>query len=475
MRPVIVWIRRDLRVADNAALYQAAKTGAPVIPIFIFDTTLIRQAPSDGASFDFQAEALKEFRENIERLGGKLVVRHGNVLDVHRKIIAETKPAGLFFNQDYEPLALERDKGVERLYASNGIEVIRFKDMVLHGPDEVMTLSGKPFVVFTPYARAWKNLPKAAPFPKPRRIQTPSIKSDPIVGAQALRRKIRVEEPAIRGGEREARSQWKRFLDGSLADYDRKRNVPGIRGTSRMSGYLRFGCISPRTMYEDCMDVNAKSGNGEGKAKFIDELIWREFYQSVLFHFPRLVNSNFRSEFDRFRWSTNENNLRAWQKGLTGYPLVDAGMRELNRTGWMHNRVRMVVASFLTKHLMIDWQLGQRYFEERLLDIETASNNGGWQWAASTGVDPRPLRIFNPTLQAERYDPEGFYIRQYVPELAKVPNKFIHEPSLMPPALQKEIGVTIGRDYPGPMVNHREASQKFRELYLQMKGSRPKS
>ena len=474
MRPVIVWHRRDLRVGDNPALYHAVKTGAPVIPLFIFDKALIRSLPSDGASFDFQAGALRELGASIEKLGGNLIVRHGNVVDIHRQIIAETKPAALYFNEDYDPYALERDKSVEKLYGAKGIETIRFKDTVLHGPGEVMTLSGKPFIVFTPYARVWKQLPKTTPFPKPKKMHTPSVKSDPIVGAHALRREVQIEDPAYRGGEREARSQWKRFLDGSLGDYDRLRNIPGIRGTSRMSGYLRFGCISPRTMYEDCVLMNPERGNGEGKAKFIDELIWREFYQSVLFHFPHLVNSNYRGEFDRFRWSTNDKKVAAWKTGQTGYPLVDAGMRQLNRTGWMHNRVRMVVASFLTKHLATDWQIGQRYFEMKLMDLETASNNGGWQWAASTGVDPKPLRIFNPTLQAEKYDSGGEYIRQFVPELTRVPNEFIHEPSLMPPSLQKEIGVTIGRDYPRPVVNHREATQKFRTLYLQMKGS-PKS
>jgi deoxyribodipyrimidine photo-lyase len=239
-----------------------------------------------------------------------------------------------------------------------------------------------------------------------------------------------------------------------------------------MSPYLRFGMISIRRMVEDVRSVieaSPRSAAALSAGKFLDELIWREFYAAVLFHFPRVAQANYRQVFDRLPWKSSAKHLSAWQKGQTGFPLVDAGMRQLNRTGWMHNRVRMVVASFLTKDLMIDWKEGERYFAEKLLDIETASNNGGWQWSASTGVDPKPLRIFNPTLQAERFDPDGDYIRATVPELASVPTKYIHAPQTMPPAVQKDSGCLIGRDYPAPIVDHKSAAGFFRQEFARVK------
>lgn len=234
-----------------------------------------------------------------------------------------------------------------------------------------------------------------------------------------------------------------------------------------MSPYLRFGCISPVRMYWDLVELARGTGNHPpvSDEKYVSELIWRKFYIHVLYHYPYTAERNFRGQFDRLNWSMDERAFEAWKEGRTCFPLVDAGMRQLNATGWMHNRVRMVVASFLTRDLFVDWRRGEEYFSTKLLDIEKASNVGGWQWSASTGVDPRPLRIFNPTLQSRRFDPEGSYIRRWVPELGKVPKKFIHEPSIMPPALQRDLGVVIGKSYPAPIVNHRDASILFKREY----------
>jgi deoxyribodipyrimidine photo-lyase len=297
------------------------------------------------------------------------------------------------------------------------------------------------------------------------------MSSERIRGAAELKKRILIEGPAFAGGESEARKQWKDFLAKRIVGYEGERNIPAVAGTSRMSPYLRFGCISIRRMVDDCHTLQNSVGSDQAKSigKFIDELIWREFYQSVLFHFPRLLNSNYRQEFDKLPWRFDEQLFAAWKEGRTGFPLVDAGMRELNETGWMHNRVRMVVASFLTKDMMHNWKLGEKVFEEKLMDIETASNNGGWQWAASTGVDPRPLRIFNPRLQSQRFDPDGIYIRRFVRELRNVPAKFIHAPHEMPTLVQKELSCVIGKDYPRPIVDHAKAAILYKQEFSRVK------
>ena len=471
MRPIIVWIRRDLRVDDHAALYQATLVGVPVVPLFVFDTELIRRLPSDGAAFNFQTEALAELQKNLKALGGDLITRQGRVLDVHKTLLKELQPQAVYYNRDYEPSAIERDKRVEELYRKSGIEIQSFRDVLVHEPSEVLTGDGKPFVVFTPFANAWKKLSHPSPWGQARRFRTPKLQSDGILGAVELKRKVAIPAPIVQGGERHANRRWRLFKNRKIRGYAENRDLPSVDGTSLMSPYLRFCCISIRKMLEDCQQAYHSAAPGERGSiqKYIDELIWREFYHSVLYHFPRLLESNYRQEFDRMPWTFSVTQFNAWKKGLTGYPLVDAGMRQLNRTGWMHNRVRMVVASFLTKDLRHDWRLGASYFEEKLMDIETASNNGGWQWSASTGVDPKPMRIFNPRLQSERYDPEGKYIRQFVPELAKVPTKYIHAPHEMAPVLQKEICCILGKHYPSPIVDHASASAEYKRLYVALK------
>lgn len=471
MKPIVVWFRRDLRTHDQAALYQAAKIGAPVIPLFVFDSDLIRRLPSDGAAFDFQAESLRELQKNIRSLGGTLILRHGKAKTVHEEILREMSPAALYFNRDYEPSARTRDAEIMKLYESHDVEVLTFKDSVLLEPEEVLTGEGKPYVVFTPYANAWKKLSKPSPFGKCPAFSTPRMKSEAILSADSLQREVTITSRDAMGGESEARKRWKTFLKNHLEAYQSGRDIPAIDGTSRMSPYLRFGCISVRHMLNDCYEAFARTtaGGKIGITKFVDELIWREFYQAVLFHFPQLVTSNYRKRFDEMPWKFSRKTFEAWKHGRTGYPLVDAGMRQLNQTGWMHNRVRMVVASFLTKDLMHDWKLGAEYFEQKLIDIETASNNGGWQWSAATGVDPKPLRIFNPRLQSERFDPEGTYIRRFVPELAQVPKKHIHAPHEMPLALQKELGCVIGNHYPAPIVDHAAAAAEYKRNFAALK------
>jgi deoxyribodipyrimidine photo-lyase len=471
LRPIIVWFRRDLRTDDHAALIHAAKQHVPLVPLFIFDTELILSLPSDGAAFNFQAEALVELGQQLHQLGGTLITRHGRVSDVHREIIHELHPLALYYNRDYEPNARERDAKIEQIYREADIEVHSFKDAVAHEPDEVLTGKGAPYVVFTPYANAWKKLSHPLPFTRPRSFSTPHLPHERLLGARELGKPIAISDPAFVGGERQARRRWRHFLQSMIGAYAKDRDLPAVDGTSKLSAYLRFGCISIRRMIDDCDKAlrHATTAQQLSIKKFVDELIWREFYVSVLYHYPDLTHSNYREEFDKMPWKFSTKLFNAWKEGRTGFPLVDAGMRQLNQTGWMHNRVRMVVASFLTKDLRHDWRKGAAYFETKLMDIETSSNNGGWQWAASTGVDPKPLRIFNPRLQSERFDPEGDYIKRFVPELRRVPAKYIHAPHALPPTLQKEIGCVIGKHYPAPIVDHAAASAEYKRLFAAIK------
>lgn len=471
LHPVICWFRRDLRVRDNPALFNAAATGLPVIPLFVVDTDLIAGIQSDGAVFDFQAECLRDLSESIEDLGGKFVVRKGRLLEVFSRIIGETNPRSVYFNRDYEPAAIERDVAAARFLEAGGIEVKSFDDVVIHAPEKIKTASRMPYSVFTPFAAKWLKLAKPKPLGKPHRFNTPRLASEPIPSGEDLGRATLIMNPVVHGGERNAVNRWNSFLRERLLSYAATRDLPHVHGTSKMSPYLRFGCISPIRMYSDLIELSSETrkGSSDSSDKYLSELIWREFYTSVLYHFPFTAERNYRSEFDLLNWSFDEKAFEAWKKGDTGFPLVDAGMRQLNATGWMHNRVRMVVASFLTKDLFIDWRHGEEYFSTKLLDIEKASNVGGWQWSASTGVDPGPMRIFNPTLQSHRYDSEGSYIRKWVPELRNVPDTYIHEPGRMSAALQKDLGIIIGRDYPAPIVDHHEAAAAFKNEYLRAK------
>ncbi len=456
---------------DNPSLFHAAATGLPVIPLFIVDTDLVKGIRSDGAVFDFQAECLRDLADGIEGLGGKLILRKGKLTEVFERIIGETHPGSVYFNMDYEPAAMDRDLAATKFLGRLGIEVKSFDDVVIHAPEEIRTSGGGPYSVFTPFAAKWRRLPKPSPLGKPSRISTPRLASDPIPGGKELGRERHIVTPFVSGGETNASKRWDSFLRERLRSYSDTRDLPYVHGTSKMSPYLRFGCISPARMYWDLAEMSLSSGRHPpvSAEKFVDELIWREFYTHVLYYFPYTAERNFRSQFDRLRWSFDEAAFEAWKDGKTGFPLVDAGMRQLNATGWMHNRVRMVTASFLTKDLFIDWRRGEEYFAAKLLDIEKASNVGGWQWSASTGVDPRPLRIFNPVIQSRRFDPDGMYIKEWVPELRNVPARYIHEPARMSPALQEETGLTAGKDYPFPIVDHRKSAEHFKGQYVKAK------
>jgi deoxyribodipyrimidine photo-lyase len=442
MRLAIHWFRADLRLRDNAALHAACAEAGAVVPVFIFDPAIL-QAPDTGAPITaFMLRMLESLEQDVAAAGARLIYRHGRVLTEMKEVFRESKADALFYNRDYEPSARERDAAVEKWARSAGIAVRSFKDGVLQEPHEVLKDDGKPYGVFTAYARKWRQraldpvLP-AAKFPRrmkpkfPRSAGRPSLKK--------LGFALSLELPPA--GEAAAQAQLLRFARGPLGDYRKQRDFPAQAGTSQLSPHLRMGAVSPRTVLAEAERAARRHPQARGAIDtFVGELIWRDFYRQILWHFPHAATGAFKVKYQRVIWHDDERGFAAWCQGRTGYPIVDAGMRQLNATGWMHNRVRMIVAAFLCKDLLVTWQWGERYFMQRLLDADLASNNGGWQWSASTGTDAQPwFRIFNPLAQAQKFDPEGAYIRRWVPEIES-------------------------RDYPKPIVEH--AAQRGRALAM---------
>jgi len=420
MRVAIHWFRADLRLRDNRALHAACAEADAVIPVFIFDPAIL-DAPDNGAPITaFMLQMLASLEKDVAAAGGRLIFRRGRVLEEMQAVFRESKATLLFYNRDYEPYARERDAAVEKWARGAEIEVRSFKDAVLHEPDEVLKDDGKPYGVFTAYARKWRQRSRdpvlpAAKFPGhatphlPHGIVLPSLKE--------LGLHTDLELPPA--GEEEARAQLRRFAHGPLLHYRERRDFPAADETSRLSPHLRMGAVSPRTV----LAVAERAAQSYPRARaqidtFVGELIWRDFYRQILWHFPHVATGAFQPRYQQVKWRNDERLFAAWREGRTGFPIVDAGMRQLAATGWMHNRVRMIVASFLCKDLLVTWQWGERHFMRHLLDADLASNNGGWQWSASTGTDAQPwFRIFNPLAQAARFDPEGAYIRRWVPEI----------------------------------------------------------
>jgi deoxyribodipyrimidine photo-lyase len=420
VKTVIHWFRCDFRLTDNAALHAACLAAEQVVPVFIFDPAILK-APDTGAPIvGFMLECLRELARDLDAAGAKLIFRHGAPLVEMERLLRDTGATALYFNRDYEPMARLRDEAVTRMARSLGVDVHSFKDGMVHEPDEIRKDDGTPYKVFTAYSRVWRAkglgtvLPHAR-FPRPPRPVQPE--SLPLPTAAELG--FKVEIPLPPAGEAEAQRLLGAFCAKEVTCYGTQRNLPAIEGTSRLSPHLRLGTVSPRQAV--ALATRAHAGDRDAQPHvdtFVSELIWRDFYRQILWHFPHVATSCFKEAYDDLAWENNERLFQAWCEGRTGYPIVDAGMRQLNTTGWMHNRVRMITAMFLTKDLLVSWQWGERYFMQKLLDADLASNNGGWQWSAGTGTDAQPyFRIFNPTSQAEKFDPEGRYIRRYVPEV----------------------------------------------------------
>lgn len=418
----IFWFRRDLRLNDNKGLYQALKQDLPVMPIFIFDSEILdKLSNKSDARVTYIHNALESINKQLIEIGSGLNVFYGEPGKIFEKILSEHEVHAIFSNKDYEPYALQRDEKIKKIHPN----FIQFKDHVIFEEKEIVKSDGNPYTVFTPYSKKWLenlNSESFASFPSENLLENLlKIKSPRIVNLNEIGFSIS-----------EITFPPKVVSESLVKNYDQTRNYPSIQGTSRLGIHFRFGTISIREKARKAIKLNKV---------YLNELIWRDFYSMILFNYPRVANECFRQEYDQIEWINNTDHFESWCKGLTGYPLVDAGMRELNSTGYMHNRVRMVVASFLTKHLLIDWRWGADYFAEKLLDFDLASNSGGWQWAAGCGTDAAPyFRIFNPIAQQEKFDSDFIYIKKWIPEY--------NSP-----------------DYPKPIVDHKIARDKCLEVY----------
>ncbi len=469
----LVWFRRDLRLHDNPALSAACKECEEIVPLFVFDEPLLRSHVFGSACVAFMLGCLDELRRSLAAQGVTLVWRMGESIETVLRTAQECTVDAVYWNRDYEPSAVARDRTVQQRLAQQGRLVRTFKDHVVFEAEEVRGLTGDPFQRYSAYRdRWWTQWRSAAPAPLPV-PSFPSAAPTVKVAAWPTAQELGYESVPmwIEPGEQAARARLQWFLKGPVHSYVSGRNLPAQDGTSKLSPHLRFGTISARTMVHAALHTLSKGGQVSRPDVFtwMDELVWREFFQQVLTAFPHVAEGPFKVKpglpAPRPAGQERDQLFDAWCEGRTGYPIVDAGMRQLNQTGWMHNRVRMVVASFLVKDLRIDWQSGERYFMQHLVDGDVAANNGNWQWCASTGTDAmQGYRIFNPTLQSEKFDPDGQYLRRYVPELASVATKWIHEPQLMPQDEQIRVGCRIGSDYPEPIVNHRQARQEYLDL-----------
>ncbi len=472
----LFWFRRDLRSVDNAGLYRALTSMRRVYCVFVFDREILEQLPSKrDRRVEFIWESVAELKQSLQQLGGDLIVLHAFADTTIPELAAELKVATVFTNDDYEPAAIARDARVSDALVKLRIDFHASKDTVIFEKDEVLTQTGGTYSVFTPYKNAWlkklddfqlKPYPVkkyAAHFAKPAKAQSmPSLES---LGFE----RINVAELGIKGGEKSARKLLRDFVD-RMEDYKDARDFPAVRGVSYLSVHNRFGTISIRELASIAHAETLRRKN-VGAETWLSELIWRDFYFQILFHHPHVAASAFRPEYDAIRWPNDKALFAAWREARTGYPIIDAAMRQINETGYMHNRLRMIVASFLTKDLLIDWRWGEKYFADHLNDFDLAANNGGWQWAASTGCDAQPyFRIFNPVTQSERFDPKGKFIRKYLPELKDVPDKFIHAPWTTPALQQRSLGVVIGVDYPAPVVDHAVQREAALALYKSVKG-----
>ncbi|MGZ0657232.1 cryptochrome/photolyase family protein [Coraliomargarita sp. W4R72] len=457
--PTILWFRKDLRLADNSALQAAIEAGAPIIPVFIWAPSEAGDWAPGAASCWWLHQALKSLSGDWSARGGKLILREGESLSVLRELIAETGAQRVVWNRRYESPSREIDAEIKRHLRDEGIEVESFNSSLLNEPHTAATGTGKPYKVYTPYWKKVKDreLPSLAT-PNLSALQFPDVfpESVPleefgllpsIAWDRAFYERWEVSEAAAMG-------RLDTFLAGPINDYDTARDRPDYDGTSSLAPYLHWGQIGPRQIVHR---LQAKCDlNRIGPATYLKEIYWREFAYNVLYHFPQTPDQPLRPEYADFPWERDEEVLNAWQTGQTGYPIVDAGMRQLWQTGWMHNRVRMIVSSFLVKHLLHNWHDGAKWFWDTLVDADLASNTLGWQWSGGCGADAAPyFRVFNPILQGQKFDPDGDYVKRYLPELKKIPSKYIHTPWEAPDGILAYAEVEIGTNYPAPIIDHK--------------------
>ena len=461
----IVWLRNDLRLADNRALAAALSHGGAVVPVYVLDEAAAGRWAPGGASRWWLHHSLTSLAKALEAKGSRLILRRGSAADILAEIAAELQARQIVCQRRYEPWAMAQEREVKSRLDAAGIDLKRFGGALLVEPEQIKTQSGAPYKVYTPFWRALaSSLEASAPLKAPKAIPAPATwpKSQTPTSWALLPRKpdwAKGFAAHWQPGEAGAMARLDSFLDEHAARYGEQRNRPDLPGTSRLSPHLAHGEISPRLIWWRVTSERARANGADTELEtFLKEIVWREFCAHLLFHFPQFPDAPFRSEFARFGWARDEAALKAWQRGRTGYPIVDAGMRELWSTGWMHNRVRMIVASFLIKDLLIPWQDGQAWFWDTLVDADLASNAASWQWVAGSGADAAPyFRIFNPVTQGHKFDPDGDYVRRYVPELARLGNRDVHQPFAAGDLSLAAAGVRLGETYPHPLVDHAHA------------------
>ena len=475
----IHWFRLDLRLADNPALTAAIHRSGAVVPVFIWSPAEEGEWPPGAASRWWLHQSLTALDRDLRAHGSRLVIRRGPVLETLRTLVKETGARMVFWNRRYEPGVIARDIRVGEALRRDGVPLESFNAALLHEPWTIQNQSGQPYRVFTPY---WKHClnqcDPTAPLPVPENIPAP-VEWPQTMALAELELEPKINWPegmraAWRPGEAAARAGLEQFIKKAFGDYAQQRNRPDVAGTSRLSPHLHFGEISPRQIWHAVRQQAHSAGLRNWRnSPFLTEIGWREFAHHLLFHFPRLPAEPVQPEFENFPWRHDEIRLRAWKRGRTGYPIVDAGMRELWVTGWMHNRVRMIVGSFLVKDLLLPWQEGARWFWDTLVDADLAQNSFGWQWTAGCGADAVPyFRVFNPVIQGKKFDPEGNYVRRWCPELAKLPVEWIHQPDQAPGEILRAAGLQPGKDYPCPVVHHHLARQAALEAFAQIKRRR---
>lgn len=477
---ILFWHRRDLRIYDNIGLAAARQKSQKVVGIFCLDPNILERDDVAPARVAYMIGSLHSLGQRYAKAGSQLLILHANPTQAIPALAAALSAKAVFWNWDVEPYSKERDRSITTALKEKGIEVHNHWDQLLHSPEEIRTGSQQPYTVYTPFWRNWSTKPKAAPIELLNNAEGLTQKEQETADKNGI-----VNLPTAKDlgfawdnelvtapGEAAAQEKLEEFSVGgarrrhrAIYNYQQQRNFPASPGTSELSAALKFGVIGVRTVWAATLAALENSRSDEAQASiqvWQQELAWREFYQHAMYNFPELADGPYREAFKDFPWDNNEQLFQAWCEGRTGYPIVDAAMRQLNEVAWMHNRCRMIVASFLTKDLLINWQLGEKYFMQKLYDGDLSANNGGWQWSASSGMDPKPLRIFNPASQAKKFDPEGEYIRKWLPELRSVDTEFLIMGNI-PPTERDAL------DYPAPIVDHKTQQRQFKERYQQQK------
>ncbi|NWF57884.1 MAG: deoxyribodipyrimidine photo-lyase, 8-HDF type [Fischerella sp.] len=471
---ILFWHRRDLRISDNTGLATARQRSAKVVGVFCLDPNILERDDVAPVRVTYMIGCLQALQKRYAQAGSQLLILHANPTQAIPALAAALGAKAVFWNWDVEPYAQERDRSIIDALQEKGIEFLENNwDQILHPPEDIRTGSNQPYTVYTPFWKNWISKAKAKPVETLENAEGLTEAEKEIAKTAGV-----IELPSakdlgfvwdgeliIAPGEEAAQERLEEFCDRAINEYQEQRNFPAIDGTSRLSAALKFGAIGIRTVWQATQEAleNSRSEETETNIRtWQQELAWREFYQHAMYNFPELAEGAFRDTFKNFPWETNEEHFQAWCEGRTGYPIVDAAMRQLNEIGWMHNRCRMIVASFLTKDLLINPQMGEKYFMQKLIDGDLSANNGGWQWSASSGMDPKPVRIFNPASQAQKFDPEGEYIRQWVPELGSLDTEYLITGKITP--LERR-----AIDYPLPIVDHKQQQKLFKERYQQQK------